>query len=374
MNPKQKRAAAVARGMSIINTAKSAGRELHAAELTELTELDAEVKAADVDLAKGDADAALFAQLTSGPVGAAGASKQFMQFKASPAAVRSALGTAEHGVKALATGADVPISFDAGIVTEGRPARTLLDVIPAVPVDGENYSYLAQTVRTNNAAPVGMGGTKPTSPMGIVKKEGKLHVIAHLSDPLDRFMLEDVSNLEQFVADELGGGVSHALIGQLLTGDGLGDNIAGLDAVSGTITQAFKSDAIRSVRAAFTTLEASGLAPAAVVMNASEWEAIETAQTTTGTYVMSPNAAPVDAAARRLYGVPVSVVPQMAAGTAWVIAEGSAEVKTDRKGIRIDFGMVGDSFAKNEVIGRGEGRFDLAVKRPAGIVKVSLSA
>lgn len=64
----------------------------------------------------------------------------------------------------------------------------------------------------------------------------------------------------------------------------------------------------------------------------------------------------------------------MAAGTAWVIAEGSAETKIDGKSIRIDFGMVGDNFAKNEVIGRGEGLFDLALKRPSGFVEVSLSA
>lgn len=128
-----------------------------------------------------------------------------------------------------------------------------------------------------------------------------------------------------------------------------------------------------SVRAAFTSLEALGLTPSAVVMSPASWAAIETSRTTSNGFILSPDG-PVDAVTRRLYGVPVVVVPQLAAGVAYVLSEGSLVIKHDRHGIRVDWGVVNDSFAKNEVIGRAEGRFDLAALRPAGIVHVSLAA
>ena len=45
----------------------------------------------------------------------------------------------------------------------GKPARSLLDVIPVTAHDGTEFAYMRQTTRTNNAAVVAEGATKPTS-------------------------------------------------------------------------------------------------------------------------------------------------------------------------------------------------------------------
>lgn len=372
---------ALARGKAIIDTALAEKRDLTTSERAVVDAALEEVKAIDKKVEGTKRDEALFKAFNNqGPIGSSGTDGlRFLNLKMSPAALRSALGL-EPGQrinsKALITGVTtLPVGTDGGpIVGQPRPAGSLLEVIPAEEVDSPPfYGYLAQGPRNNSAAPVAPGGTKPTTAMSLARQQGRLKVIAHLSEPVDRFMLEDFSNLAQFVQDELGMGVRDALIGQLLAGDGTGENLTGLASLSGIQTQAFDTDAVTSVRAAFTSLEALGLTPSAVAMSPASWAAIETSRTTSNGFILSPDG-PVDAVTRRLYGVPVVVVPQLAAGVAWVLSEGSLVIKHDRHGIRVDWGVVNDSFAKNEVIGRAEGRFDLAALRPAGIVHVSLAA
>ena len=44
----------------------------------------------------------------------------------------------------------------------GKPALSLLDVIPVVQQAIPKFAYMRQTVRTNNAAVVAAGALKPT--------------------------------------------------------------------------------------------------------------------------------------------------------------------------------------------------------------------
>ena len=63
-------------------------------------------------------------------------------------------------------------------------------------------------------------------------------------------------------------------------------------------------------------------------------------------------------------------------GTAWVLSEGSAHIRlgADAPGADLEWGMVGDDFARNQIRARAEPRADLSVERPGGIVKVTLTA
>lgn len=379
---------ALAKGQTITAAALAEKRDLTPAEAAEVDHALATLKALDADpefkahvlavKASNDEQAAVWAQVNQ-PTGAKADGPQFLQLKTSPAKLREALGLKAGGridSKALISGVvSLPVDTDAGpIVTASRPVASLLAVIPAEEVDSPPYyGYLAQGPRTNSAAPVAAGGLKPTTAMSLSRKQGRLRVIAHLSEPVDRFLLEDFQSLNQFVSDELAVGVRDALVAQILTGDGTGEHFTGLSNLSGVLAQAFSVDAITSVRAGLTQQEALGNVPSAIVMNAAAWAGIETARTTSDAFIMSPAGGPVDATARKLFGVPVVVVPTMAANTAYIITEGALVIKHDGAGVRIDWGTLDDSFARNQVLGRAEGRFDLAALRPAGIVEVALA-
>lgn len=140
-----------------------------------------------------------------------------------------------YGSKALVTNGSVVAGTRCSTrppVTLGRPLRTFLQNIPTV-ARPASYSYLAQVSRTDNAAAVPAGGLTPVTAMGLAKVPGKLSVIATLSEPIDKFILEDDTALGGWVSMELTQSVAVALEAQLLSGDGTGDNLTGLANTSG---------------------------------------------------------------------------------------------------------------------------------------------
>ena len=60
------------------------------------------------------------------------------------------------------------------------------------------YAFLRQTARTNNAAVVAEGATKPTSVYSVTRVEQSLAVVAHLSEGIPRYWLLDTTSLETF--------------------------------------------------------------------------------------------------------------------------------------------------------------------------------
>lgn len=311
---------------------------------------------------------------------AAKSGKGHLSLKLDADGAKAALTTSSGGVglKALlAEGVSVaPVSIDADPVAEGRPAASLLDLLPVIRQESPVYAYLRQTQRTENAKPVARGELKPTSVYGLTRVDGRLRVVAHLSEPVSKFDLSDYPSLETFLKVEMLGGLNAALVTQALNGDGVGENFTGLNATSGILTQAFSGDTFTTLRKSLTALEVAGHVPSGIAMHPTNWEAFKLARENgaTGAFIMS--AAPVDVARRLLFGVPVAATAAVPVGTAWVLSEGSAHIRIDAEapGAVLEWGMVGDDFARNQIRARAELRADLSVERPGGIVKVSLTA
>lgn len=130
---------------------------------------------------------------------------------------------------------------------------------------------------------------------------------------------------------------------------------------------------ILTARAAITKVEVLGFTPYYFVMNPLDWERIETAQLDAGQYVLnaegSRNGVPVDMAARRLWGVPVTVTTGVASGTGYLLSSGVAQIVTDGQIATEWSNATADDFTRNQVRLRVEGRFDLSVTRPLGVVR-----
>lgn len=261
-------------------------------------------------------------------------------------------------------------------VSMQQAATGLLDLLPVRFIDnGDEYSYLTQTTRTNNAAPVAVGAVKPTSAYTLTRVSRKLEVIAHLSEPIPEYWLADEPALNQFLSSEMGYGLQLALENQVLNGDGTSPNLRGLLETSGIQTQAFNTSQIRTVRSAITKVEALGYTASGLALNPLDWESIETAGVDEAHYALrgGEQVVPIDRAARRVWGVPVALTTQVTTGTGVLLSDGSAGVVADRR-IDSQFGRVGDDFSRNQVRARLEGRFGLEVLKPTGVVEVDLSA
>lgn len=276
-----------------------------------------------------------------------------------------------HGSKAFvvsgSTITDEPII--GGITDLPHMPTSILEILHVERHSSPTWRYLRQTAFTNNAAPVAPGAKKPVSEMPIEEKHGKLVTFAHLSEYVDKYLIGDQADLSRFISDQLLYGLGVKVEGQILTGNGTGDNLTGLVNTSGIQTQSFATDTLTTLRMAMSKLESIGHNPDAIVIGINDWATIETTRTTSGTFDLG---GPIDIAARKIWGTQVVTSPQMPTGTALILDESSARVDTDTQGIEIAWDSA-SGFDTNQVRARVEGRFNVSVLQPQGIVKANLT-
>ncbi|WP_400158718.1 phage major capsid protein [Arthrobacter sp. BPSS-3] len=371
-----KRAAALKSAKALIDAATTGGRDLTADESAEVQAFITEVKGYDAEIARVSGQKSYtqaIADLAGPQGGEPGDGAQYLDLgsKTHAAALTAAMkGTRPDGAKALVTNGSVVVGtplVDSTPVSIGRPLRSFLQAIPAVERPAA-YSYLAQSVRTENAAVVSTGAVKPTSVLSLVKKNGKLSVIATLSEPMDKFVLSDGEALQTWVGQELTQAVLTSLEAQVLNGDGTGDNLTGLANTSGIqlfASSAGNTDKLVELRKALTKLETAGEVPVQFILNPADWEALTIKRNASGEF---DTGSAIDAETRKAWGVPVALSNSLAANSYYLLGDGAAVIGRD-KGIVTEWGTPGDAFTRNQVVGRTEGRFSLEVRRASAVLK-----
>lgn len=413
MNLKEKRAAALAKGNAIVDGAKAAGTELSAEQAEAVQVLIAEIETLDASIAKASDAAAILGKLdaiadesaeAASETGSADG-KGFLNVSAKSFAKlgrRAAQGMIaggpdddildthfgskgrslarrSFGTKSLLPSGEtaVSVTVSPNIVTDARPLSELLATIPVVKQSSPVFRFLRQTARTNNAAVVKSGDTKPTSVYGLTPVEGELKVIAHLSEGVDVYSLKDVTNLERFVGDEMIQGLYRALENQVLNGVGevtgppAKNELTGLLNTSGIQTQAFVTDLLTTTRKAVTAVESIGHTAGTFVLSPTDWEKLELSRTqTAGSLELG---GPVDRAKRTLWGVNIAICTALPAKTAVLIDPTAVAVDTDGQ-VDLKWDSSGVNFETNTMVARVESRYHLSVYQPLGVVKITTAA
>lgn len=369
----QERAAAYEAAKSIVEKGKAADglTEAQGAEVRET--IDA-IKSFDIKAQESARGKALLASIGGDyGQGEGGGGNQYLDLSAKSLTgefIRK-MGRAD-GAKALAPSGDATVGIplvNQTPVALGRPLNSLLQAIPVIE-RMPYYTVLKQNVRTDNAAVVAPGGTKPTTVLGLVKEQNRLRVVATLSEPIDKYVLEDNSNLQTWVASELTGAVQNALEEEVLNGDGTGERFTGIANTTGVQTLAATSaDRLVTLNAALSALETVGETPSVFVLHPDDWSAISTTRNTSGNFDMG---GAVDPATRRAWGTSVALSTRVAAGAGYLLGEGSVVLGRDGAGLRTEWNS-SIGFATNEVQARTEGRFSVDVLRAAGVVKIDLT-
>lgn len=267
----------------------------------------------------------------------------------------------------------VPIAL--GEVRIPEQATTLLDLLPRMGLDGNGspggntFSYVRQTVRTNNAAVVPDNTTKPTSVYQFEEVEDKFQVIAHLSDPIVNRMFADAAWLDSWLAHEMQYGIQLALEQQVLYGTGYqNDEIGGIFAASGLEVQDFDSDLLTTCRKAITKLESTGIKPSAFVFSPLDAEAIDLAESNVAGF---HGAGPFVAGPGTLWGVPRVTSTALNTGTAILADWQRAELLIRDGSMTLAVDTSGDLFEKNLTRLRVEGRFGFALYQAGAFVRIS---
>lgn len=298
-----------------------------------------------------------------------------LDFRSKAATINIASKMADpSGQKAIATSGDAitGVPLDGTVYEQGRVSNSALAILP-FKVRPPQYSYLRQTKRENNAAPVAVGELKPESEYGLTSIDGKLEVIAHVSEPTPEYWLSDNQSLQSFIQTEMQYGLERAVEAQVLGGNGTSPNLRGILNQSGIQAQAFTTDATVTVRKGITALETMGYTGGGIILHPLAWEALELSRRETGDPDLG-SSLPVDRAAQRLWGLRIAVSNAVPVNTGILFDLGALAVVGDGN-VRTQWSSgVADDFSRNQVRARTEGRFGIDIYRPQGIVKMILAA
>jgi hypothetical protein len=110
------------------------------------------------------------------------------------------------------------------------------------------------------------------------------------------------------------------------------------------------------------------------VLHPNDFESIELALSTVN--AVEHMSLPYDAAARRLWGVPITVTNARTAGVSHTLASGAVGLNTDSQGVQIAWSETSnaDDWSKNLIRARCEGRYATGVFQPLGVVQSDRTA
>ncbi|MFC4903447.1 phage major capsid protein [Kocuria oceani] len=288
---------------------------------------------------------------------------------------RKAKGSADaFQAKALTVGQyDAPLTLAAPASLGEAPAG-LLEQVPTYVFGDRYYSFLKQTTRDLNAAVVAPGALKPTSTIGLSQVRDELAVVAHVSEPVDEYLLADVPSVAEVVGNELLYGLHSELERQFLHGTGSANGeLNGILNQSGVQVINTGARPIDRLRSALTALEVQGYRAGVIALHPLDWEKVETATASGSGELLLPYGptATVDPITRRLWGARVATSTAVNVGEAIVIDPLTVGLATDGN-ISLNIGQPGDTFNRNQVVFRNEGRFGVMLKQAAGVVRVTL--
>lgn len=261
---------------------------------------------------------------------------------------------------------------DTEMVNLLRERRVVRDLLTAIRVNTSSVDYVTQTTRTNNAAPVAEGATKPYSDYVWGSATANIRTLAHLAK-ITRQAMDDAPRLMGEIDSEMRYGLGFVEERQFLFGNGTGQNILGIMpqattfALPAGFTRRNGTTKVDVLRVAML-MNAVALLPAdGIVLNDVDWADIELTKTTDGAYLF---ANPQGSVTPRMWSLPVVTTPAMTADNYLVGNFTLGATIYDRMSVEVLISTENaDDFETNRATMRCEERVGLAVKRPQAFTK-----
>jgi HK97 family phage major capsid protein len=285
------------------------------------------------------------------------------------------------GASDTSAGAFVVPDRLAGYTTLTRGELAFIDVLPTLTTTSDLVEWVQQTGRTNSAAPVaeatattGTSGLKPESAVTFAVQSKPVEQIATWV-PITTRALADAPMMRSIIDDELLYMLREELEEQSMIGTGTPPSLLGLNNTPGIQTIAAGANPADSLFIASLAVRFTGGVPATVaVVNAATLQALRlmrenSATGTLGGYLFGPPNMP---GPMTVFGLEITVAQACPATTAFVLnATATTLALIEREGGTIETGWINDQFVRNIITLRAELRGLLAVRRPAGICKVT---
>lgn len=262
---------------------------------------------------------------------------------------------------------DFATTFDKNVVTAPRTALVVRDLFGAEQISGSTLVYLVEGAMEGAPAVTAEGAKKPQ---------------VHFADPTPKTVSLDkiachIKEADEYISDysflasaingrllyELGLVEQNKLVTDLLATSGIGTETIGASATATDI-----ADLI--LKAAMDVQNGSGFAADAVLINPTDWYTLRVAKNGDLNYYGGGFFGAQNIPS--LWGLNVCVSTAVAAGTIVVGAFKTCASVVSHGGVSVEAVNTNeDDFVKNLMTIRAEERMALAVRRPAGFVKLS---
>ncbi|HFT7149578.1 phage major capsid protein [Citrobacter freundii] len=261
-----------------------------------------------------------------------------------------------------------------GIIMPGLRRLTIRDLLAQGRISSNALEYVREEVFTNNADVVAEKALKPESDITFSKQTANVKTIAHWVQA-SRQVMDDAPMLQSYVNNRLMYGLALNEEGQLLNGDGTGDNIEGLNKVAtayDTSLNATGDTRADIIAHAIYQVTESEFSASGIVLNPRDWHNIALLKDNEGRYIFG---GPQAFTSNIMWGLPVVPTKAQAAGTFTVGGFDMASQVWDRMNATVEVSRDDrDNFVKNMLTILCEERLALAHYRPAAIIKGTFSS
>lgn len=261
-----------------------------------------------------------------------------------------------------------------GIIMPGLRRLTIRDLLAQGRISSNALEYVREEVFTNNADVVAEKALKPESDITFSKQTANVKTIAHWVQA-SRQVMDDAPMLQSYVNSRLMYGLALKEEGQLLNGDGTGDNIEGLNKVAtayDTSLNATGDTRADIIAHAIYQVTESEFSASGIVLNPRDWHNIALLKDNEGRYIFG---GPQAFTSNIMWGLPVVPTKAQAAGTFTVGGFDMASQVWDRMNATVEVSRDDrDNFVKNMLTILCEERLALAHYRPAAIIKGTFSS
>lgn len=273
-----------------------------------------------------------------------------------------------------------------GIVGLKFQPLTVADLFASGTTNSSSISYVIESAFQDLTATVAEKGAKPQLDLTLARRQDNVTKIANVAKVTDE-MFQDAPAFESYLSNRMVFGVKRVEEAQLLNGNGTPPNLQGVMQRSGlatTVVTAAGLTALKAIEGIYNQITAlravSFVEPDAIVIHPTDWQTIRLGKDSQNQYYGGGpftgaygNATPSNL--QQLWGLKVVVTTAIAQGTVLVGGFQECGQVFRRQGITLEMTNSNvDDFVNNLITLRAEERLALAVYRPAGFGKVTLTA
>lgn len=255
---------------------------------------------------------------------------------------------------------------DQGFVEDPKVVLNIENLFAHAPIADNTFLYMPLTV-TGNAGFIAEGSAKPETTFKVDAKTGQVKTIATWTKVSEQ-LFADKSQLINILDNNLTHAVDVTVQNQLISGDGVGENLSGIskagnftDYATGSGTATNTVDLLRNV--AFK-MRGANIDNLSIVLNWSDWSALLGLKSTTNEYLINGILDPVK---QTIYGIPVVLSSAMTAGKFAMGNFKMGGIVFDKTSMSLEIDRTGDDFTKNLITIRAERRLGFAVVQPKAI-------